>query len=196
MGEPTCMTRGVRREVTEPSDESEELFHIQLARHLREVQLSRPNYSLRALAKRVGLSPSTVSRYLNGSMRPSARTIRKVGAILGWSDDLIHALLKWGKRQAALPNKPETPILKVKIDAINELQAGLPPLNEVDWRSLSEYGTQTVVMVNSARLQQARERSRLFYCELLEFLQDGERDQKVCVSLSIVTLDDSDSLHG
>ncbi len=66
-----------------------ELFQTAFNKYLEK----NPRLSLRSFAKSLGLAPSTVHQYLNGTYPPTARNLRHIGQMLGWDKELIEDLL-------------------------------------------------------------------------------------------------------
>jgi transcriptional regulator with XRE-family HTH domain len=101
--------------------------------HLREVRLAR-GLSLRALAGRVGVSPSLVSQVETGRARPSVRTLYAIASELRISLDEL--LFPDAAQEPILPGEAEPPSDTETLSAWPELRLPDRPVQRSDDRKV------------------------------------------------------------
>lgn len=141
---------------------SDEPFHFFLHRYFLLLRQRNPDFSLRTFAKHLEVSPSTLSRFTNGIMKPSARMIQKLGGKIGLNDEQINGFIQ----------------VRAKNSASKTLALG-PCLNPQEFKPLFY----AVVGVNSERVAEAQQKVRDFSQELVALLQSGPLDRRYQIAL-------------
>jgi uncharacterized protein (TIGR02147 family) len=86
-----------------------------LRERLRAATRRNPRFSLRSLARKLGINHSTLSQVLRGKRRLSPRALEIVGKRMGLADETIRACAANVKKRPNAKNRPEN-ILRVHLD--------------------------------------------------------------------------------
>lgn len=101
--------------------ESVNTYQQALRAHLLERQIRNPNYSLRSLARKIGMSPTLLSQLLSGQRRLTVRSAEKIAAGIDLSPAQSAVLLSGvGKQTGSMKREDITRLSDDQFRAVSE----------------------------------------------------------------------------